>query len=110
MDSGCCECQVAFDQFSIVVLQPTVDPKGLPGQQEDATGTVRSKKPSMVALSKFHSLSQGHVASRGVNLHTGIVWFKMALAPTRAGAMKTKERMVKERVGNDELLMLNSRI
>jgi hypothetical protein len=76
-----------------VVLQETIEPKGFPDQQEDAAGTVRSRKPLMLELNEFQSLSEGHEASRAVDLHTGAVWEGMTLAPARVAASRRKDSM-----------------
>jgi hypothetical protein len=56
-------------QPSSTVSHETCDPKGLPDQQEEATGTVFRRRPSMELLRACQSCSLGHELRCGVVLH-----------------------------------------
>jgi len=56
-------------QPSSTAPHKTCDPKGLPDQQEEATGTVFRRRPSMELLRACQSCSLGHELRWGVVLH-----------------------------------------
>jgi len=90
MDSGCCECQVPFDQLSLTSWQDRGEVKVLlvEGQHDDATGTVRIRDPLIVSLRDDHSGGVGHDASEGVVRQNGGV----AAALARAGDARVRYR------------------
>jgi len=92
MDSGCCECQVPFDQLSLTSWQDRGELKVVlvEGQHDDATGTVRIRDPLIVAFREDHSAGVGHDASEGVDRQNGAGGVAAALA--RAGDARVRYR------------------